>query len=95
MASITDARHARSVLDGSSRFHPDHWLKGPDQNSEISSVLIRLKDAFLAVRNGSDRIGGGGFVHVSRWQRGSAPDRTQPQAPGRGRVPSQLEQRLL
>ena len=64
----------------------------------MSSVLIRLKDACLAVRSGSDRVAGGGFVHVTRWQKsGSAPhtDRTQPQAPGRGRAPTDLEQRLV
>ena len=98
MVAWTDARHAQSVLDGSPRFRPDHWLRGPDQNTEMSSVLIRLKDACLAVRSGSDRVAGGGFVHVTRWQKnGSAPhtDRTQPQAPGRGRAPTGLEQRLL
>ena len=94
----TDARHAQSVLDGSPRFRPDHWLRGPDQSPAVSSVLIQLKDACLAVRSGSDRVAGGGFVHVTRWQKiGSAPhtDRTQPQAPGRGRAPTNLEQRLL
>ena len=98
MVAWTDARHAQSVLDGSPRFRPDHWLRGPDQNPAVSSVLIQLKDACLAVRSGSDRVAGGGFVHVTRWQKnGSAPhtDRTQPQAPGRGRAPTNLEQRLL
>ena len=98
MISFNDAAMAQHVLGSAFKFRPDHWLQGPEKRDEIASVLIQLKDSCLAYarRERVPRVRENGFVHVSRWQRGSAQGQSQPaRAPAAAPARSGLAQRLV